>query len=227
MLKEFDELRKVDVLPYCDMREAKDDKGKKIEVPYLNWAKCIDLLHEHGAKTVYFTPLTNANGSSLFMSDLAFAKDKESPPNRCYEVAIEIVIDERIFIMRSPVMNGANPVKDNSMSQQRVWAAQCRAFVKGVAIHTGLGFDLWCKAENSEDASTTKEEDLNAHKIMKIKERIFEIITEKLKVGYSMDELAEVCNYPSRDEFELVLKSYFGTIHNIEARLRKLPNDKK
>ena len=178
MLKGFKELREIDVLPYCDMREAKDDKGKKIDVPYLNWAKCIDLLHEHGAETVYFTPLTNANGSSLFMSDMAFTKDDNSPPNRCYEVAIEIVIDDKTFIMRSPVMNGSNPVRDNSMSQQRVWNAQTRAFVKGVAIHTGLGFDLWCKAEKSEDDTSAKEEDLTAHKIMKIKERFQTISRE-------------------------------------------------
>lgn len=225
MLKPFNELRKVDVLPFCEMREAKDDKGNKIQVPYLNWAKCIDLLHEHGAEEVYFTPLTNANGSSLFMSDLAFAKDKEAPPNRCYEIAIEIVIDDKKFIMRGPVMNGSNPVRDNSMSQQRVWNAQTRAFVKGVAIHTGLGFDLWCKAENSEDDTTPKEEDLSVHRIMKIKERIFQIITEKLSSGMSMDDVAAICGYETRDAFELVLKTYFITINNIEARLRK--NDSK
>lgn len=225
MLKPFNELRKIDVLPFCEMREAKDDKGNKIQVPYLNWAKCIDLLHEHGAEEVYFTPLTNANGSSLFMSDLAFAKDKEASPNRCYEIAIEIVIDDKKFIMRGPVMNGSNPVRDNSMSQQRVWNAQTRAFVKGVAIHTGLGFDLWCKAENSEDDTTPKEEDLSVHRIMKIKERIFQIITEKLSSGMSMDDVAAICGYETRDAFELVLKTYFITINNIEARLRK--NDSK
>lgn len=220
MLKDFDELRKVDVLPYCDMREAKDDKGKKIEVPYLNWAKCIDLLHEHGAKTVYFTPLTNANGSSLFMSDLAFAKDAESSPNRCYEVAIEIVIDERVFIMRSPVMNGSNPVRDNSMSQQRVWAAQCRAFVKGVAIHTGLGFDLWCKAENSEDASTTKEEDLNAHKIMKIKERMQITYTKVITKGMSTSDIAKKLEM-SEDEVK-VMFTYFDQLERFEKKLNAL-----
>ena len=225
MFKSFEELRKIDVLPYCDMREAKDDKGRKIEVPYLNWAKCIDLLHEHGAKKVYFTPLTNANGSSLFMSDIAFAKDSDSAPNRCYEVAIEIVIDDEKFVVRGPVMNGSNAVRDNSMSQQRVWNSQTRTFVKGVAIHTGLGFDLWCKSEEKETNAIPQEEDLNIHKIMKIKERIFQLITDKLSSGMSMDDVATVCGYQTRDEFELVLKTHFVTINNIEARLRK--NDSK
>lgn len=221
MLKGFNELRKIDVLPFCELRDAKDDKNKDIKVPYLNWAKCIDLLHENGAETVYFTPLTNANGSSLFMSDVAFAKDEKAAPNRCYEVAIEIVIDDKKFIMRSPVMNGSNPVRDNSMSQQRVWNAQTRAFVKGVAIHTGLGFDLWCKAEKTEDDNAPKEEDLSVHKIMKIKERIFQIITDKLSQGKTMDDVAQICGYETRDEFELVLKTHFAAINNIEAKLRK------
>ena len=48
-------------------------------------------------------------------------------------------------------MNGSNPVKDNSMSQQRVWNSMCRAFVKCIAIHTGLGFDLWVQEENKQE----------------------------------------------------------------------------
>lgn len=216
MLKGFNELRKIDISKHIKQRDGFD---------YLNWAKCIDLLHEHGAEVVYFTPLTNENGSSLFMSDLAFAKDDKAAPNRCYEVAVEIVIDDKKFIMRSPVMNGANPVRDNSMSQQRVWNSQTRAFVKGVAIHTGLGFDLWCKAEAAEEDSAPQEEDLSVHKIMKIKDRIFQLITDKLTEGKTMDDVAELCGYGTRDEFELVLKTHFAAIHNIEARLRK--NDSK
>lgn len=87
MLKPYNELRKVDVLPYCSFRDAKDDKGHTIQVPYLNWAKCIDLLHEHGAEKVYFEPVCGVNGSSLFMSDKEFT-DKNGIINRCYEVKV-------------------------------------------------------------------------------------------------------------------------------------------
>ena len=73
MLKPYAELRKVDVLPFCEMREAKDDKGKTIKVPYLNWAKCVDLLYQNGAEKVFFEPCTLPNGSSLIMSDEKFA----------------------------------------------------------------------------------------------------------------------------------------------------------
>lgn len=69
MLKSYAEMRKIDVSKECDKRKAKDDRGREIEVPYLNWAKCVELLHKNGADVVYFEPCVNANGSSLFMSD--------------------------------------------------------------------------------------------------------------------------------------------------------------
>lgn len=140
MLKSYDELRKIDVRPYCEKRDGLD---------YLNWAKCIELLHDNGAEKVYFEPVPDEKtGSSLRMTETAFA-DKSGNTNRCYETRIRVVIDDLVFIMQTPVMNGSNPVKDNSMNQNRVWTSMCRAFVKGVAIHTGLGFSLWLKEETA------------------------------------------------------------------------------
>lgn len=114
---------------------------------YLNWAKCIDLLHENGAGKVYWISIPDEKtGSSLRMVEKEFA-DSKGNTNRCYETRILVVIDDNEYEMQSPVMNGSNPVKDNSMSQQRVWNSMCRSFVKCVAIHTGLGFNLWLKEE--------------------------------------------------------------------------------
>lgn len=138
MLKGYDELRKIDVKPFCEERDG---------MTYLNWAKCVDLLHQNGAEKVYFEPIPDpATGSSLRMAGAVFT-DSKSNTNRCYETRIKVAIDDNEYEMQSPVMNGSNPVKDNSMSQQRVWNSMCRSFVKCVAIHTGLGFDLWLKEE--------------------------------------------------------------------------------
>lgn len=167
LTESFNELKAIDVKEHCEYREAKDDRGKAIKVPYLNWAKCKMLLHEHGAETVYFEPCVNASGSSLFMSDQVFT-DKNGTTNRCYEVRVKIVIDNLEFESQFPLMNGSNPVKDNSMTQQRLWNAQTRAFVKGVAIRTGLGFDLWL----NDTESISQEEDLSKHNIMSIKKRL-------------------------------------------------------
>lgn len=137
-LKSYEELVKVDVSQYCEKRDG---------FTYLNWAKCIELLRQNGATEVYWEPIPDPQtGSSLRKTDIEF-KDKNNNTNRCYETRIKVVIDDKEYEMQTPVMNGANPVKDNSMSQQRVWNSMCRAFVKCVAIHTGLGFNLWLKEE--------------------------------------------------------------------------------
>lgn len=145
MLKSYDELRQIDVRPYCEKRDGLD---------YLNWAKCIELLHDNGANVVYFEPIPDEKtGSSLRMTEVTFA-DKSNNINRCYETRIKVVIDDLEFEMQTPVMNGSNPVKDNSMNQNRVWTSMCRAFVKGVAIRTGLGFSLWLKEESDKGKFT-------------------------------------------------------------------------
>ena len=138
MIKSYDEMRKIDVQPYCEERDG---------FSYLNWAKCIDLLHQNGAQKVYWYPVVDEKtGSSLRMVETEF-KDTKGNTNRCYETRIHVVIDDIEEEFQAPVMNGVNPVKDNSMSQLRVWNSMCRSFVKAVAILTGLGFDLWLKEE--------------------------------------------------------------------------------
>ena len=160
-LKTWNEMRQIDVIPFCKKRDG---------MWYLNWAKCIDLLRKNGAEEVYFVPIQNPRtGTSLFESETAFA-DKNGVTNRCYETRIEIHIDGKVYYMQSPVMNGSNPVKDNSMSQQRVWNSMTRSFVKGVAIYTGLGFDLWLNEEDSGEPNmpSTLEKPASAPKIKTI-----------------------------------------------------------
>lgn len=211
-LKSFNELRKLDVSKYIKER----DKAK-----YLPWAVCADLLHQNGAEKVYFEPLTNDKGSSLFMSDKTFT-DKNGNTNNCYEVAVKVFIDDLTFVVREPLMNGANPVKDNSLSQQRVGNAQKRAFVKGVAIHTGLGFGLW-----SDDIGDIEDavDDLSKHSLQAIKDRILEKVTALMKRNISEDEIA-AHNNMSVEEMK-GLFSYFTSINRFERSLNQMLNDSK
>jgi hypothetical protein len=142
--KNWNEMYKINVKPYCETRD---------DIKYLNWAMCKKLLHENGAEVVRYEPLINENGSTLFMSNVSFA-DKSNIINRCYEVRVKIVIDDKEYIQNYPLLNGTNPVKDNSLNQLRVANAQARAFVKGVAINTGLGFELWCDNDESTKTET-------------------------------------------------------------------------
>ena len=217
MIKSYAEMRKIDVLPFCDQREAKDDKGRKIWVPYLNWAKCKELLHENGAETVYFEPCVNANGSSLFMSHEVF-EDKNGVKNRCYEVRVKIVIDDLEFEAQYPLMNGSNPVKDNSLTQQRLWNAQTRAFVKGVAMRTGLGFGLWVSGDEAEDKNTA--DDLSSHSLWAIKERMQQLYTKVLMKGMSTSDIASKVEL-TEDEVRTYF-TYFDQLDRLEKKLSAL-----
>ena len=207
MLKPYNELRKIDVSDFTEKRDGAD---------YLPYNRCIDLLHEHGAEKVYFLPVQNPKtGGSLYESETVF-EDKNGVKNRCYETRIEIHIDDNVYYMQSPVMNGANPVKDNSMSQQRVWNSMTRSFVKAVAMYTGLGFSLWLKEEEDERNQQHKADQY--HDIMQVQNRVFETITAIQKKGnMTLADIAEKMDR-TEDEMRTYLK-YYGILNNIEHNL--------
>ena len=207
MNKSFTEMLNVNVEPYLKSRDG---------APYLPWGKCKELLHLYGAETVFFEPCVNKDGSSLFMSEQSFV-DKNGNSNRCYEVRVKITIDNDVFFMQAPVMNGGNPVKDNSMSQQRVWNAQTRAFVKGVAMKTGLGFSLWVGEDDYDDEF----DDVGRHNLFSIKERFQQEYTRALnRVGMSTKKLAEALEM-TEDEVKTHF-TYFDQLDRLEKKLIKL-----
>lgn len=209
-LKGYEELKKLDLSKYIEKRDKAD---------YINWARIVDLLHENGAEKVYFEPVINEHtGSSLYMTEQIFT-DSNGNTNRVYETAVHIVIDDLGFIQRGPVTNGQNPVKDNSMTQQRLWNCQTRLFVKGVAIRTGLGFNLWLQDEENEEKNSW-EDDLSKHNIFKIKERVQELYTQKYKTGLSAKEIAEKL-HKTEDEIKAIF-SYFDIINNFERDLANI-----
>lgn len=207
MLKPYAELRKIDVTPFAEDRDG---------ILYLPYNKCIDLLHEHGAEEVYFLPVPNPKtGTSLYESESVFT-DSKGNSNRCYETRIEIHIDDKVYYMQSPVMNGTNPVKDNSMSQQRVWNSMTRSFVKAVAIYTGLGFGLWLKEEANERSQQYQAD--FPHDIMKVADRVFETVTAIQKKGnLSVAQIAEKMG-KTEDELKMYLK-YYKILQAVEHNL--------
>lgn len=176
--KSFDEMMKIDVSPYVKQRDGAD---------YLNWAMCKKLLHDNGAEEVMFYPVPAPDGSTLRMSTASFV-DKNGTANRVYEVLVHIKVDSIEWETAYPVMNGNNPVKDNSMSQLRVHNAVRRAFVKGVAERIGLGFSLWL---DDDDLLQEETEDLSKHNIMKIRQRVQELVTEKINQGIPFSVIAD------------------------------------
>ena len=216
MLKKFDELYAIDVRPYCDFKKGKDDNGKVVEIPYLNWAKCVALLHENGAETVYFTPLKNEEGSYLFTS--RDVKNKDGRTTSCYFVSVEIHIDDLCFVQDLPLLNGNLVVYDDTLNQLRISNAHTRAFVKGVAIRTGLGFSLWADDFEGEKSAS---EDLSIHDIWKVKQRIEETLTAKLKSGKTMTDICAALGIKEKNVQD-ILNNYFNNIAWFEGELKKL-----
>ena len=206
MLKSFNEMRKIDVTPYIKQRDGAD---------YLPWATVVDLLHEHGASRVFFSPVYNENGSSLFMSEQTFA-DSKGNVNRCYEVRIEVTVDDDTFIYSYPLLNGINPVKDNSLNQNVVFKAMARAFVKAIALRYGLGFSLWSKDE----LDAPEEDDLYKHSLDAIKLRFQQTYTQKLQKHMSVKDIAEGLNM-TEDEVKVIF-TYFDQLKRFESALQKL-----
>lgn len=206
MLKPYSELRKLDVTPYIKQRDGAD---------YLPWAVVVDLLHENGAERVFWTPIYNENGSSLFMSEQSFT-DKNGVANRCYEVRIEITVDDDTFSYGYPLLNGINPVKDNSLNQNVVYKAMTRAFVKAIALRYGLGFSLW----SADELEQSQEEDLYKHSLDAIKLRMQQTYTQKLQKHMSVKDIADGLNM-TEDEVRVVF-TFFDQLKRFEAALQKL-----
>lgn len=206
MIKSYNELRNLDVTPYIKKRDGAD---------YLPWATVVDLLHDNGANRVFWTPIYNSNGSSLFMSEQTFT-DSKGNTNRCYEVRIEITVDDETFEYSYPLLNGINPVKDNSLNQNVVYKAMTRAFVKAIAVRYGLGFSLWATDELEKDT----EEDLYKHSLDAIKLRFQETYTQKLQKKMSTKDIAAGLNM-TEDEVKVIF-TYFDQLKRFESALQKL-----
>ena len=207
MLKSWKEMYDLDISQYVKQRDKAD---------YLPWSSCLKLLYENGAERVSFRPLANENGSSLFMSDQTFT-DKNGNTNRCYEVRVEVVIDGNSFWISYPVMNGINPVRDNLMNQNAVHKAQMRAFVKCVAINTGLGFKLWLDDTDIDDGG----EDLSKHNIYAIRERMQQTYTKLVKRGLSTGEIASMMG-TSEQTVQYYLNGIFDEINRFEKAMGAL-----
>ena len=207
MLKSWNEMYKLDISKYVKQRDKAD---------YLPWASCLKLLYENGAEKVKIIPQTTDNGSSLFMSDHTFT-DKNGNTNRCYEVMVAVEIDENRYLISYPVMNGINPVRDSLMNQNAVHKAQMRAFVKCVAINTGLGFDLWLDDSDIEESG----EDMSKHNIYAIRERMQQTYTKLVKRGLSTSEIAKLMG-TSEQTVQYYLNGIFDEINRFEKAMGAL-----
>lgn len=205
MLKSWNEMAKIDISKYVEKRDKAD---------YLPWAVCLKLLYENGAEKVAFEPVINeTDGTTLFKTEEKFGKDGRF--NQCYEVRVRIVIDNLEFVQNYPLINGINAVTADNLTSLRVASAQARAFVKGVAIRTGLGISLWTKDEGDDEPIITLESALKG--ITTAKKFAQELYTAKLKKPMSGEEIAEAMD----TTFDL-LKAEFANFDRAKEFIKKL-----
>ena len=123
-----------------------------------------------------------------------------------------------IFKVADLIRNGLALIKPtfNLMNQNAVHKAQMRAFVKCVAINTGLGFDLWM-----DDADIENDvDDLSKHNLWAVKERMQQAYTRAIKKGMSTGDIAKAVN-KTEDEVR-ILFTYFDALNRFEQELNAL-----
>jgi hypothetical protein len=214
MLKPFKELRELDVKEFCKFRERKDEDGKKVQIPYRPWAKCLGLLYDNGAERVRFRALPAPDGSYLFCGEEAVSQKKiygkngevsyEERRNSCYFVTVEVEIDGDVNVMPYPVMNGTAVVYNETLNQLRVSNSIQRAFVKCVAVNTGLGISLWEDDKETEDHG--KQPDvITAATPMVCKDHIDQMVTDKIKKGLAFPDLLSMLSINEK-QYKIIIQ---------------------
>lgn len=209
--KTWDELYKLDVSTYTKQRDG---------TPYIPWAKMVWLLRKEGGYTkVFFRPIGNpVDGSSVWHSDKTFGPEKKT--NSAYEVHIEVTLGdeqgEETFVYPYPISSGITPMRDESMTQNRVFAAVARGFTKAAAIKTGLSFSLWADVEDDDDPV----DDLSSHDVFKVRQRIQEAYTVLLKKKMSTADIAKALEM-TEDEVKAVF-TYADALDRLEKKLNAL-----
>lgn len=213
-MKDFIEMMNLDLTGRTSTRKGKDESGKVIDLEYLSWSECKLILHEQGAKVVDFEPVANSNGSYVFEHKEVL--DKNGAKNGCFFVKVKIAIDDLVFEYSYPLMNGNLVVREETLNQLRISNAHARAFVKGVAVKTGLGYKLWLK----EDETTKMTDDLSMHDLGKISQRIGELLSEKVrKLGSEEDVCHAIGIKPA---MLMQMLKWFGQLQLLEQKLKAL-----
>ena len=152
--KTWTELYEMDISADLDTNTTQKDKNGN-HLKYLSWNKCLYLLHKHGAEDVRFEPIYNSeNGHSVFTFQHA-AMIEKMDSKRVFdpyapEVHVRVIVDDKQGEYSYPLINGIEVIPMGKVNQQLVNSARQRAFVKGVAILTGLGLKLWEKEDSEE-----------------------------------------------------------------------------
>lgn len=213
MLRPFIELITADVSAYVSKKPVFKKQGDKFvetgkALDYISWVDCLILLYEFGAEKVAYGNVLNNQGHSLFIES-----------GRCPEVRVYVDVDGERFELTYPVIDGSKDIPPDKITQSDVHNATQRAFVKCVAVNTGLGLSLWQK-EEKQALATPPKTDESMHSISVCVQRVRKKYSEKLQNYDSMSGLNEALNLTEYD-----LKAIFQgarDLKTLEENLNKL-----
>jgi hypothetical protein len=199
MLKNFKELYALDIKSDVKKKPTfyKDNTGKlqqnkpEKSLDYLEWATVITLLYDNGAQSVQFGCIKNNEGYPAFYN-------KDSNPF----VTVWVNIDDKKYSIDYPVIDGNKVDKDPN--QMTIHKAQQRAFVKCVAINTGLGLKLWQKEESIFDSlGTVEREQKQLPELLPETEKWVEAI-KALKNGFKIEQIEKKYHITDENKDELL-----------------------
>ena len=230
MIKPFNEMVKLDIKDHIEKKpnfvwdKKKNEYVEKGSFDYLNWAKAIILLYENGAETVNYKPLKNEAGHSLFMNPSLLADGLSG----CPEVRVWLQIDDKDGEFSYPIARGASIVKKENMTQLDIHVCQQRALVKGIAVLTGLGLNLWAKEDfkpedDPETAAEIEREETAKKKIDKDKLAAFLQAIEETESD--MDVLLKLVGYIGKPQ-DMTVEVWKDAMDKIDAKKAKMAKSK-
>lgn len=209
MLKSFFELYQLDISKEINRKPIKKKMGdgtwKEVgKLDYLSWATVLRLLYENGAESVYYGNILSDAGHSLFLLE-----------GRLPEVHVWIEIDGKRHEITYPVIDGSKDISMEYIAQSDIHNASQRAFVKCVAVNTGLGLRLW----EREDAEQPKEikDDINAHNVLRVYDRLNEKFSKAVQRMGSERDVYDVIGYSAKQ-----VKLMFQCLQAADSMEKKL-----
>jgi len=198
--------------------------GRTRKIKFLEWAKVLILLYENGVESVSFGMIDKENNKYP-----AFYDDNGNNPF----IKVWVKIDDEKYEITYPVMSnqGGNFKVVERPSQLDIEVAKARAFVKCVAINTGLGLKLWL----SETQELAKIEDMSSMDHKQLTKQLEEAMVkvaiafkdrEKAYrlIGTTKDVYNLFCNRGDLIAFEQKmgwLSTLKVAIHDLESHERK------
>lgn len=231
MIKPFSEMVKLDIKDHIEKKPNfvwDKEKNKMIEkgsFDYLNWAKAIILLYENGAETVNYKPLKNEAGHSLFMNPSLMADGLSG----CPEVRVWLQVDSKEGEFNYPIARGASIVKKESMTQLDIHVCQQRALVKGIAVLTGLGLNLWAKEDfkpEDDPAEEAERERKETAKKVIDKDKLSAFLQAIEDTESDMDVLLKLVGYVGTPQ-DMTVETWEAAMRKIEAKKEKMTKAKK